>query len=203
MLRLPRTSLFALLFLFHTTQATAQIDSVRNRIILVGDAGMLTNGTHPELNLVKKAFNVDDKKNTVLFLGDNIYPLGLPSIYSSSYEAKRKILDNQVNLVRGTQAQAYFIPGNHDWARGRPGGWQQIINQGNYINSLQLSNVQFLPQDGCPGPEEISISDKVVLVMIDSQWWLQQYDKPGVRSGCEATSESELLAAIQDVVDRN
>ena len=203
MLRLPRISLFALLFLFHSTQTTAQIDSVRNRIILVGDAGMLTNGTHPELNLVKKAFNVDDKKNTVVFLGDNIYPLGLPSIYSSSYESKRKVLDNQVNLVRGTQATAYIIPGNHDWARGRPGGWQQILNQGNYINSLQLDNVHFLPQDGCPGPEEIHISDKVVLVIIDSQWWLQQYDKPGVRSGCESTSEEELLASIQDVVDRN
>src|SRR5688500_5281767 len=206
MVRLSKLLRFLLLFSIicvFSIHAHAQIDSVTRRVILVGDAGMLTGGTHPELNLVKKAFNVDDKKNTVVFLGDNIYPLGLPSIYSSSYEAKRKILDNQVNLVRGTQAQAYFIPGNHDWARGRPGGWQQIINQGNYINSLQLSNVQFLPQDGCPGPEEISISDKVVLVMIDSQWWLQQYDKPGVRSGCEATSESELLAAIQDVVDRN
>ena len=62
MLRLPRILLFALLLFSYTNQAIAQIDSVRNRIILVGDAGMLTNGTHPELNLVKKAFNVDDKK---------------------------------------------------------------------------------------------------------------------------------------------
>src|SRR4051812_2983289 len=78
-----------------------QIDSVVNRIILVGDAGELTNGGHPELELLKKAFYLDERKNTIVFLGDNIYPLGLPSQFASNYDRKKKVLDDQVNVVKG------------------------------------------------------------------------------------------------------
>src|SRR3954469_9247308 len=100
--------LLPLLFILFSFSSQSQTDSIKKRIILVGDAGEMEKGTHPELNLLKKIFNLDDKKNTVLFLGDNIYPLGLPSAYASNYEAKRKILDDQVNVVKGTQAQAFF-----------------------------------------------------------------------------------------------
>lgn len=182
--------------------ARAQADSVAQRIILIGDAGQQEKDKQPELELARKLFPMD-KKTTVLYLGDNVYPQGLPSVYADDYDKRRQVLDSQINLVRGTKARAYFIPGNHDWAQGRAGGYQQVTNQSNYIVSQNLENVQFIPFDVCPGPEEIPLSDKITLVAIDSQWWLHQFEKSGVTYGCDIQTEDELLDALKDIINRN
>lgn len=190
------------LFLFTEQYAHAQRDSLAQRIILIGDAGEQKDNVHPELEFLKKDFPLD-KRTTVIFLGDNVYPQGLPSRYAANYLEKKQILDSQINVVRGRQATAYFIAGNHDWMQGRKNGYRQVLNQYNYITSLNLPNVHYVPADVCPGPQEIIISDKVTLVVIDSQWWLHKYEKPSVRSGCACNTEAELLSALQEIVDRN
>lgn len=182
--------------------AFGQKDSLSQRIILIGDAGEQDGLVHPELEFLKKSFKLD-KRSTVVYLGDNIYPKGLPSRYDPHYPEKKRILDSQVNVVKGTQAKAYFIAGNHDWMQGRKNGYRQVLNQYRYIQSLQNPNVQFVPADVCPGPQEIAISDKVTLVVIDSQWWLHRFDKPTVRSGCECNTEAELLSVLEEIVSRN
>ncbi len=189
-------------FLLPKQDANAQRDSLSHRIILVGDAGEQKNNVHPELEYIKKTFALD-KNTTIVYLGDNIYPKGLPSHYASNYLEKKQILDSQINVVRGRQATAYFIAGNHDWMQGRKAGYQQVINQYRYITSLNRPNVHYVPADVCPGPQEIFISDKITLVVIDSQWWLHRFEKPGVRSGCECNTEAELLSTLTEIVNRN
>src|SRR5688500_4689753 len=142
-------------------------DSIAQRIILIGDAGKQIDNKQAELELVRTLFPLT-KNTTVLYLGDNIYPQGLPTVYANNYPEKQQVLDSQINLVRGTPAKAYFIAGNHDWMQGRSGGLEQVVNQYRYIQSLQLDNVQFIPFDVCPGPEEIQLSDKVTMIAIDS-----------------------------------
>ena len=99
-----------------------------HRIILIGDAGEQKGDVHPELEFPKKSFPLD-KNTTVIFLGDNIYPQGLPSRYASNYLEKKQVLDSQINVVRGRQATAYFIAGNHDWMQGRARGYQQVVRR--------------------------------------------------------------------------
>jgi hypothetical protein len=184
------------------SSAFSQRDSLSSRIILIGDAGEQKDGVHPVLEFLKKSFPLD-KRTTIIFLGDNVYPQGLPSHYASNYAEKKQILDSQINVVRGKQATAYFIAGNHDWMQGAQNGYRQVVNQYRYITSLNRPNVHYVPDDVCPGPQEIQISDKVTLVVIDSQWWLHKFDKPSVRSGCENTTEAELLSTLQEIVSRN
>jgi len=49
---------FSLCFLFHTCLLTGQ-DSIAYRIVLIGDAGQLTNGRHPVADAVKKLIPLD------------------------------------------------------------------------------------------------------------------------------------------------
>lgn len=192
-----------LLLLFFVQQASyAQRDSLNLRVILVGDAGEQKNNVHPELEFIKKSFALD-KRTVIVYLGDNVYPQGLPSRYASNYPEKKQILDSQINVVSGKQASAYFIAGNHDWMQGRAAGYQQILNQYRYITSLNRPNVHYVPGDACPGPQEIFLSDKVTLVVIDSQWWLHKFNKPSIGSGCECNTEAELLSTLADIVARN
>lgn len=194
--------LIALFFLSREEGAFAQDNSFDRRIILIGDAGEQKHDVHPALEFLKKNFTLD-KRSTVVFLGDNIYPKGLPPVSAANYAAKKQILDSQINIIAGTEASAYFIAGNHDWMQGRRNGYRQLLNQYRYIQSRNLPNVNFVPDSACPGPQEISLSENITLVVIDSQWWLHRYDKPAAGSGCPCNTESGMLSRLEEIVDRN
>ncbi|MHA4811160.1 metallophosphoesterase family protein [Flavitalea flava] len=177
-------------------------DPVTQRLFLVGDAGELKDGKHPVCDWLKQHVDWNDSNNVLIYLGDNIYPLGLPSKNSKQYEQARSILDYQVSVVKGKNAKAFFVPGNHDWKRGRRGGLDQVNNQSDYIDSLDLPNVQFLPKNGCPGPVEVTVGEKIVMVFMDSQWWLQGDDRPGAGSGCDCNKEGEVITALKDIISK-
>ena len=112
----------ALLLFSHT--AMGQVDSIRQRIFLIGDAGELVGDTHPVIDWLKKHVDWDDEKNTAIFLGDNIYPLGMHAEGEATHTQDKKVIDYQISLTKGKKARALFIPGNHDWKNGIIGGWQ-------------------------------------------------------------------------------
>lgn len=180
----------------------SQKDTVQARIILIGDAGDFHDGKHPVIDAVKTQIKFDNK-TTIVYLGDNLYLTGLPDESYPGYDKRRAVLDTQVNIARGTPAKVYFIPGNHDWNRGNRGGYENIVRQQNYINLLGDKNVKFYPEDGCPGPVEVNISDDVVLLIMDSQWWIHQYDKPGIESDCPYKTKEEVLNQIDAILSKN
>lgn len=182
--------------------ALAQTDTVTRRIVLIGDAGQLTNGRHPVVDAVKKNIRLD-KKTTVVFLGDNLYKSGLPDIQYKAYAQARAVLDSQLSVADNTPARVYMIPGNHDWENGGRGGYNAIIRQQLYVDFLDKDNVEFQPKDGCPGPKEVDLGSGVLLIMFDSQWWLHQNDKPEIESDCKCKTKDELVAQIGDIVARN
>lgn len=182
--------------------SAAQNDSVQTRIVLIGDAGSLKNGRHPVVSAVRAHIPLDSI-TTVLFLGDNLYTYGLPDDAYSYYNAATAILDSQIHIVANTPARAYFIPGNHDWDHEGPDGWNTVRREQNYIDQHGGSNVQFYPKDGCPGPVEADLGKDVVLVMMDSQWWLHLYDKPGIESDCPYKTREEVLNQLDDIVSKN
>ena len=196
------TGLYILLLVGFHFSLTAQTDTISQRIVLIGDAGELTNGRHPVVEAIKQFIKLD-KKTTVLFLGDNLYDSGLPDDQTVQYQAAKAVLDSQLSVVEGTQARVIMIPGNHDWNNGARDGYETIIREQLYVDLLNKPNVQFFPKDGCPGPVEVKLSEDVILVIFDSQWWIHTYDKPGIESDCDSKTEDELLSQIEDIVNRN
>ena len=173
--------------------------TVTSRIVLIGDAGQFVNGKAPVMSAARATVPFDEK-TTVVYLGDNIYRQGLPDDQSATYEHYKAVVDSQANIANGTAAQVYFIPGNHDWKNGAPDGFSAILRQERYINTLNPKQVHFLPKDGCPGPELVNIAPNVAMIIMDSQWWLQQYEKPGLESDCESKTEAAVLEEIKDMV---
>ena len=193
-------TIFNVQMLFAQTDSLPAIsDTINQRIFLIGDAGDMNSATHPVIDWLKKNVDWNDERNSVIFLGDNVYPLGLPFEGDPTYPHSKAILDDQISLVKGKKAKAFFIPGNHDWRNGKLGGWEQVVNQVDYINSLQLKNVQAWPLNGCPGPIEVELSDKVVVVLIDSQWFLYLHDKPGPGSNCSSKTLDEFGVELGEI----
>jgi hypothetical protein len=179
----------------------ASNDRVVQRLFLVGDAGELKDGHHPVCDWLKLHVDWNDSSNVLVYLGDNVYPHGVGADGSAGLDEAKKILDYQLSVVAGKKARAFFVPGNHDWKQGKPGGWQQVKNEENYIMSLGMPNVDYLPKGGCPGPVAVEVGDKVVLVGMDSQWWLEdEGQRPGVESACECKDPKAITNALNDII---
>jgi hypothetical protein len=192
-----------IILLFSSLGALAQEDSIVQRLIMIGDAGQLENGRHPELELIARLFSLKDSNTAVIYLGDNIYPLGLPEPGSANYELKKKILDLQIDLLNGKAAKGIMIPGNHDWMKGGRHGLDQVGYQEFYVKGRQMPNMIFTPESGCPGPVEIPLNESVVMIVVDSQWWLQRENRPGETSDCECKTEDEVVIQLKDMLYRN
>jgi len=183
--------------------ASAQQDTFAQRFILIGDGGALTaDGHHTVVEAVEKLMKLDER-TTILFLGDNLYRHGLPDEQYQFYNATRAVLDSQANIADHAKGMVYFIPGNHDWMNGAEGGYRAIIREQQYLDGLGKKNLKFYPEDGCPGPVEVKISDDVVLIIMDSQWWIHQNEKPGIESECDQKSREEVVEEIKDIVNQN
>ncbi|WP_207497081.1 BamA/TamA family outer membrane protein [Aridibaculum aurantiacum] len=192
-----------LVSMFCSAICVAQADTIQARLVLIGDAGKLFNGKQPVIESVRKNINLD-KKTTVLYLGDNLYLDGLPDEQDLTYTELRAVLDTQVQVNRGTAARVYMIPGNHDWNNSSRYGLQFVQRQQELIDNLGAKQrVSFEPKDGCPGPVEVSLSDEVVLIMLDTQWWLHRWEKPGIESDCPYKTQTEVLSQLEDLIAKH
>ncbi len=191
---------FLILAILLAQFSKAQVDTITQRIFLIGDGGELVNGKHPVIDWLKKNVDWNDQRNTAIFLGDNIYPLGLPMKGAPTYTEAKKIIDYQLSPFLKKKSKAFVIMGNHDWANGKLEGWQQVRNQYDYIEGLGMDNIKAFPGEGCPGPTAVDLGNQVVVVFIDSQWFLYVHDKPGPSSSCNARSVEEFGTELRQIV---
>ena len=170
-------------------------------VFLVGDAG--EPGKNPVLDLLKTELEKVGDRGSVIFLGDNIYPQGMPPKGHKLRAEAEIAIDGQINAVKDFKGKKIFVPGNHDWAQGRPDGFDWLQIQEKYVENKLDSQDVWIPTRGCPGPVEIDLNEKITLIVIDTQWFLHRGDKPGEGSDCEATALVEVAANFQDALKRN
>lgn len=196
---------FLLLSLAQLCLPQTQPDSIQilKRIILIGDAGEPAKDIQEPvlIALENEAIKVKDS-TLIIFLGDNIYPSGLPDENDPDRKEYERRIDEQINTVVNSGVTGIFIPGNHDWDKGGDCGWAQIKREEEYVNGKGLINVSFLPKDGCPGPVVREFGDNAEIIFLDSQWWLQDKDKRPEKkdSLCKFCTEDEIISALDSII---
>ncbi len=148
-------------------------------VFLIGDAGQDTSSN--EILLFLKNELQKNTNSAVVFLGDNIYPKGFFKKNNQKHELEKKRILSQLNILKEYKGSAYFVPGNHDWRIGKPNGKKAVSQECEFVNNYlaehsDLKNKNegtFFPQKGESGPVSVLLSEKLRLIMIDTQWWLQ------------------------------
>jgi hypothetical protein len=175
-------------------------------LYLIGDAGKASVSSVLYKDTLQYQLAHITGPSAVVFLGDNIYPNGMPSLAHKERAETEAILKAQINLISNANAnsQVYFVPGNHDWKRGKKVGLERLLNQQQWFDSLQNPFIKMLPRDGCPGPVEVSLSDELTLVIFDTQWFLHPWDKPeGDNSPCDVKNFADAFTQLEDILKRN
>ncbi|GGF09248.1 metallophosphoesterase [Hymenobacter cavernae] len=178
--------------------------ALRHRVALVGDAGAVaTDGSDPILNLLQGWLREADAASTVVFLGDNIYPTGLPAEDAPGRKAAERRLDVQLATLRDYAGRIIYLSGNHDWNKGRRDGYQYLLRQEAYVRQ-RLPGAYYLPANGCPGPVTLQLADNLLLVVLNTQWWVQHGPKPlGALHGCTAADAKTPFRQLQQILEQN
>lgn len=172
-------------------------------LFLIGDGGEPYVKDDPMGDVVREKIRLAGENATVVFLGDNIYPAGLPEKASRKYALAESSLRTQVDFVLGLPAKGIFIPGNHDWQHWGRKGLEYLRNQQQWLDSLKDEKITLLPRNGCPGPVQIALDDKNLLVILDTQWFLHQWDKPKDAALCQAATTADVLTMVEDIFRSN
>ncbi|MFK7776473.1 MAG: BamA/TamA family outer membrane protein [Saprospiraceae bacterium] len=193
----------------------ANTEAISHSIFLIGDVGVdFKSPTNSTLQLLKNHLGNADKNSSVLFLGNNVGSNGMASkSHEKEREKDEKTLDAQLEILKNYEGDIIFMPGNRDWKKY---GLKGLKRQEKYIEKKLNKSIDdddlwannFLPDHGCPGPEVVEINDKLVIIIIDSHWWLMDWDdNPNLNSGCEVKSretfELLLAATIKDHKNKN
>lgn len=192
------TAFFCLLNCFTSLHAQ---DSVRARIILIGDAGEMDQ--EQKMVIPDAATHIIPGKTTAVFLGDNIYPHGIGLPGSSEEEETQQILQSQYKPLREKGASVYFIPGNHDWDRMGPLGLAKVKRQWEYLEEQGDPGLKLVPPNGCPDPIAIEVADSLVIIALDSEWWLYPFDKENKGAGCNCRTTNEVINSLQELFYKN
>ena len=177
--------------------AAPAVGEIEVTLLLVGDAGW-AKADDPVLGRVTAHASERPDRTVVVFLGDNVYQDGLAAVGSPDRERGERILKAQLRVGgksgAGAGARLVFVPGNHDWDRSGPDGWEDVLRQGRFLAS---NGAELLPAGGCPGPSVVDVGSQVRIVALDTQWWLHGEAKPqDPTSECGVDSEIEILDAL-------
>jgi hypothetical protein len=164
--------------------------AVSSSVFLIGDAG------DPELPDAKAAdadalvdpvlsslaADVEEQvaelgadRTAVIFLGDNVYPAGMPPPGEKGHERAARILDAQIASVG--PARGIFILGNHDWKQGKKDGYAAAIAQVRYLES-RAPNIEVQPPSACPGPAVMDFGDHLRFLFGDLWSAMYRIDYP-------------------------
>jgi hypothetical protein len=177
-------------------------DDVETAVFLIGDAGAPAPGGEPVLRALSRDLAGTAAPSVVVFLGDNIYPRGLPPAAAPDRPTAERRLQAQLDVVLRGRGVGILVPGNHDWAEEGDDGWDAVRRQGAFVDSAGRGRVAMLPGDGCPGPAVRDIGTRLRIVALDTQWWLHAGPRPdSANSTCVPRGERGVIDSLRAVVD--
>ena len=172
--------------------------AIDHTVYLIGDAGA---GDESALNLLGQKLQAAAENSSVLFLGNNLFPNGMPPKDDPQRLLAERRLLQQLRPLKGYAGKTYFVAGNRDWKRY---GIKGLHRQKDFIEKFLDEEDIFMPEPGCGTPEEIEVNEHFVIVLIDSQWYLMDWDEHyRVNAGCEIKSRAVFEEYFQEAIKGN
>lgn len=176
--------------------------NVEKTFYLVGDAGLSPmNGMSDALTTFKEYLKTEKTSgNYTLFLGDNIYPAGMDPEDHPHRKQSENMIDAQHTAVEDYDGETIFIPGNHEWYNG---GVLGVAREEEYVESKFPNQDAFKPSDGC-ALESIDVSDNIQLIIIDTQWFLEDWNKsPTINEHCDIKTREKFFIDLGLELQKN
>ena len=182
-------------------------------VYLIGDGGdAQLNETNHILPFLKTQLSTADSNSSIIFLGDNIYPKGMPKKTSPDRELAEHKLNVQLNALDSFQGNIIFIPGNHDYGYGIDGLKRQQKYIEKYLNQKRNQvdsddseewEQYFYPRNACGEPFLYKAEENLTFLLLDSEWWFHNWnEETEMNDGCTIKTRDAFLKEFEDIVKK-
>lgn len=161
--------------------------------------------------------NAQEKRSHSIFVTGNTFGIATDNELFHQWKKHAGIQKNFTVLLAGNAVDAHtgkfpdrfllnekhpmlVAPGKTEWAGGSRNG-KGFIKQLTDVLPEKYENPFFFPEEACPGPTEVIISDHLVVILIDTWWWVHKYDRRFNKCGIE--NLGDVLIQIEDAVRRH
>jgi len=174
----------------HKTQTPETTSTISERFYAIGNASKKS--TVPVMSAMETVMNSDSVANEyIIFTGDNTNEKDEEGVITD--------LARQVDFVKKMGVKAFFMPGNYEWGFDGVDGLEVIED---YLEERLETEEVLTPNNGCP-IESIEIGDSVQLILVDSQWYLEDWDRnPKMNDKCDIKTREKLLLEIENEVKK-
>lgn len=171
---------------------------ISHTFFLIGDAGNADmNKSTKALDALSNQMQEAGKNASLVFLGDNVYPLGIPPKSTKEYELAKYRLEAQTNIAKNFKGNTYFIPGNHDWYHGLDG-----LKRQEKLVEKALGKNTFLPENGCP-LDRVKVSKDIDMIIIDTHWYVTNWNKhPKINDNCEIKTRAKFFDELEGLIKK-
>ena len=161
--------------------------------------------------------NAQENKVFSIFVTGNTTGVNSDTALISLFQKQASVKENFAVLLAGNAVDAQtghiseeFIlnekhplliaPGKTEWANGSRNG-KDFLKQLHDNLPEKYSNPVFLPDEACPGPVDILLTDHLVVILIDTWWWVHKYDRRFNK--CDIENRGDVLIQLEDAIRRH
>ncbi|WP_445748930.1 metallophosphoesterase [Polaribacter sp.] len=185
---------------FQKNKNQKDTSNVVHSFYLIGDAGNSEmDKKDPALAYLEKEIANASKNATLLFLGDNVYEVGIPKKKKKKkYKLAKHRLEVQTDIAKQFRGKTYFIPGNHDWYSGLNG-----LKEQQELVEKALGKNSFLPKNGCP-IERVDINENISLIIVDTHWYVTNWNNhPKINEDCDIKTRAKFLDELESEIKKS
>lgn len=186
-------SLLLIVFSLSSIVAQKEEKEISKTIYFSGNLGEVEDS---EASAILKAIveaSQADENAAFVSLGNSISKNGYPKDESDRKIEEEFLKKRYLDPLTKFNGQVIYIPGKNEWSGE---GHEAIDDLESYLQDN--SEGKFWPNDGCPIERE-SLSDEVELVMVDSQWFFEDWDDhPYINNKCEIKTREDFFLQFKD-----
>ena len=176
-------------------QLTSQHE-ISERIYCIGDIGESGISENDFIEAFIQLSNENDYPNQLLLLGDNFND---QEVMTSNH--------NLIQLLKSYQGNIIAIHGENEWHSLNRKGLIELEDKFcNLIDSLgfKQDKFSFYPGNACGDIIDLKLNDDIVLVIVDSGWYLRDWDKEKhLNKDCVLQSRKQFRFNIENVLRKH
>ena len=155
----------------------------------------------PNQVYLKKELSEQSANSSLIFV---VNSLGTEAGFSNENDSLRNIaiqnLSKEFALSKKFKGKTFFIPGIEEW---KPNGQASVLALNTFFKSKISSQIYFTPKKGC-GIETVQLHEQIILISLDSQWFLEDWDKnENMNAGCQNQTRDMLLDELAFILSQN
>jgi len=151
-----------------------------------------TNISQDILKQMNKA-SQEDKEATALIVGNVTRKDGYPNDDDKRKKEEQFLQKRLLDPLKGFNGSIIFTPGENEWNKK---GHNALDDLESFLQDN--SKAKFWPNDGCALESE-SINDDIAIIMIDSQWFLEDWDNyPYINNKCDIKTREQFFIEFRD-----